>query len=97
MGATCPPAALTLDQQAGLETGRALDFQCPTGDRGRLRACGSQGRALLVHSVELSPARDRLEVGTETSPDRSKSVKSYLMPLFTAVGNNSVLVGILGS
>ena len=38
--------------------------------------------------------RGRLEVGTETSPDRSKSVKSHLMPVFTAAGNHSVQVSV---
>lgn len=31
-------------------------------------------------------------MGTETSPDRSKSIKSHLMPVFTAAGNHSVQV-----
>jgi hydroxymethylglutaryl-CoA synthase len=34
----------------------------------------------------------RLEVGTESSVDRSKSVKSYLMQLFKESGNSDILV-----
>jgi len=40
-------------------------------------------------------AADRLEVGTESSPDRSKSIKTYLMPLFEAVGNHAVEVSMV--
>ena len=35
---------------------------------------------------------DRLEVGTESSLDRSKSVKSFLMDLFLQSGNTDVQV-----
>ena len=38
----------------------------------------------------------RLEVGTESSLDRSKSVKSFLMQYFAQSGNNDVVV-CLGS
>mmetsp|Transcript_7051 Transcript_7051/g.20648 ORF Transcript_7051/g.20648 Transcript_7051/m.20648 type:complete len:641 (-) Transcript_7051:554-2476(-) len=44
---------------------------------------------LETHSIDPRQI-GRLEVGTETSPDRSKSIKSHLMPVFTAAGNHSV-------
>jgi len=40
-------------------------------------------------------AFDRLEVGTESSVDRSKSVKSHLMQLFEESGNSDILVHCL--
>ena len=39
----------------------------------------------------------RLEVGTESSLDRSKSIKSCLMPIFEKSGNTNVLVRRLRS
>ena len=38
------------------------------------------------------PGTCRLEVGTESSIDRSKSVKSFLMTLFKQSGNSDVQV-----
>ena len=40
-------------------------------------------------------SRRRLEVGSESGPDRSKSIKSFLMLLFEAAGNCCVEVGAL--
>ena len=34
-------------------------------------------------------------MGSESGPDRSKSIKTYLMPLFEAAGNFAVEVGKL--
>ena len=42
--------------------------------------------------LSVCAAADRLEVGTESNPDRSKSIKTYLMPLFEAAGNHAVEV-----
>lgn len=43
-----------------------------------------------VTTARLLPSMCRLEVGTESSLDRSKPVRSYLMPLFP--GNSSIEV-----
>lgn len=42
-----------------------------------------------VHAVLLDR---RLEVGTESALDRSKSIKTFLMPLFSEAGNHDVEV-----
>ena len=34
-------------------------------------------------------------MGTESGPDRSKSIKTYLMPLFEAAGNHAVEVSMI--
>ncbi|KAJ3007971.1 hypothetical protein HKX48_008851 [Thoreauomyces humboldtii] len=45
----------------------------------------------LLESYDIDPASiGRLEVGTETIVDKSKSVKSVLMQLFAAVGNTDI-------
>ena len=49
-----------------------------------------------VHTYLASPNKQlrRLEVGTESAADHSKSVKSYLMQLFDAAGNHNVLASL---
>ncbi len=56
----------------------------------KLPSIGSSSCLLVC----LTPvvAHDRLEVGSESGPDRSKSIKTYLMPLFEAAGNFAVEV-----
>ncbi|KAF5833332.1 3-hydroxy-3-methylglutaryl coenzyme A synthase [Dunaliella salina] len=45
----------------------------------------------LLEAYSLEPSRiGRLEVGSESGPDRSKSIKSYLMRLFAAGGNHDI-------
>lgn len=45
----------------------------------------------LLHKYSIDPTSiGRLEVGTETMLDKSKSVKSVLMQLFSPSGNNSI-------
>ena len=47
-------------------------------------------RLLETHDIEPASI-GRLEVGTETIIDKSKSVKTSLMPLF---GNNTSIAGV---
>jgi hydroxymethylglutaryl-CoA synthase len=45
----------------------------------------------LMEKYDISyEAIGRLEVGTESNPDRAKSIKSFLMTLFAASGNKNV-------
>ncbi len=53
-------------------------------DTGQLRGCSCGARLVC-----------RLEVGSESGPDRSKSVKSYLMQLIGAAGNHDLEVSRL--
>ncbi|KAK9790528.1 hypothetical protein WJX73_000126 [Symbiochloris irregularis] len=46
--------------------------------------------ALLRHYALTPSDIGRLEVGTETPLDRSKSIKTFLMPLFAASGNTDL-------
>lgn len=46
----------------------------------------------LERSLNLKIFLCRLEVGTETPLDRSKSIKTFLMPLFAASGNTDLPV-----
>ena len=42
--------------------------------------------------AELALGARRLEVGTESALDRSKSIKTFLMSLFAEHGNNDIEV-----
>lgn len=46
----------------------------------------------LATAPDSSPFKCRLEVGTESALDRSKSVKSFLMQIFAASGNTDIQV-----
>ena len=44
--------------------------------------------SMLLDKFNIHPGDiGRLEVGTESAADRSKSIKSFLMPLFASHGN----------
>eukprot|EP00009_Paramoeba_aestuarina_P009918 CAMPEP_0201540114 /NCGR_PEP_ID=MMETSP0161_2-20130828/70773_1 /ASSEMBLY_ACC=CAM_ASM_000251 /TAXON_ID=180227 /ORGANISM="Neoparamoeba aestuarina, Strain SoJaBio B1-5/56/2" /LENGTH=509 /DNA_ID=CAMNT_0047947561 /DNA_START=49 /DNA_END=1578 /DNA_ORIENTATION=+ len=63
-----------------------------TSDREDMPSLAMTAVQRLFDRDGVDPARcGRLEVGTETLIDKSKSTKSYLMPLF---GNNSAILGI---
>jgi hydroxymethylglutaryl-CoA synthase len=47
----------------------------------------------LLDSYSIDPRQiGRLEVGSESGLDRSKSIKSFLMPIFAAPGNFDIEV-----
>ena len=61
------------------------------GDREDINSIALTNVQNLLEKYKINPMQvGRLEVGTETLIDKSKSIKTMLMGLFEKVGNHSI-------
>ncbi|CAE6433526.1 unnamed protein product [Rhizoctonia solani] len=68
--------------------GLGQEFMAYTDDREDINSFALSAVSSLLEKYDIDPKSiGRLEVGTETLVDKSKSVKTVLMDLFTASGN----------
>lgn len=85
-----------LEQAAGISAGKITkglgqDQMCFTGDREDVNSIALTVVQNLLEKYEIDPAEiGRLEVGTESLVDKSKSTKTVLMDLFRESGNTNI-------